>query len=1637
MLSHIVSQGGDANICIGNHNKAIMTTNQRSTDADATPPKSRLGSPQRKQRLAWVALIGVLLLGGYFRTLGLFSWDDPSYRLHPDERFMTDVASLGRVPSGLGQYLDSSLNPLNPRNNGKEFYVYGLLPQTLTRLAAVMLTPDSMLPAIVPEDHSANAAQIPNPELRVPKLLPLQAVLNPTGLNLTEYGEIHKVGRAWSALFDIGSLALVFLIARRLYGRRVGLLAALLLAGSVLPIQLAHFFTVDAITAFFTLLTVYWAVRLAQGGGPANYIPLGLSIGIAMACRVTMASLALLAALVAAQRIWHSVRGRSNAPAPPNEDPRPAPSSLLPAFAAQFTWLALAGVVAFLAFRMLQPDAFLGTSAGTPQPADQPPTSLDRLLQGRGFFDIRPDPRFVANYRSISEQFSGEADWPPSQQWTGRPRFLFALQNMVIWGMGIPLGLMAWAGWALAGWQIVRRRVLAHLIPWAWITFYFGWQGGQAFMTMRYYSMLYGLLIIFAAWLLVKLWDRRPTLRHSSGQATDDRQLAFRPNWRRWSLVVGRWSLVVVVLGTFCWAYAFTRIYTQPHSRIAASRWIYANIPAGAAITSESWDDGLPLDLDGYSHDRYIGIQTYPYAEDDESKYIGSVDKDGKRVPGLFDQLDQADYVILTSNRVYGSATRLPMRYPALTRYYHYLFSGELGFAQVADITSYPALFGIAIPDQSAEEAFTVYDHPRVLIFKKNAAYSRANTERLIAGDVAWDEVYKLPTIRASKVPTALRLTEAQWPGYRAAGTWAALFNPASLSNQVPVLAWLLALELIGLAVFPLLFHMLPELPDRGFALAKTLALLLVAYAAWLLGSLHLLAFTPGSVWLCAGLLIAAGAVVGWRARRELLAFVRRRFVALIVAEEVFLLAWLGFVLIRALNPDLWHPARSGEKPIDLAFLTAVLKSPAFPPYDPWFAGGYINYHYFGFVFVGALIHLTGIVPTIAYNLAVPTLFALTALGAWGVGYNLVAPKPFDDRPFDTAQDRRPTLRRRSGQATDDQQQKGSAGRWSVIVGRIERRAIVAGGIAVVFVVLAGNLMNALFFLGDYAAQNARRPEWIYWDAVHIDRLAQRANTINEFPFFTFLYGDLQPHMIALPLALAALGLMVALVRRTTNDEGRKRWRALVIRPSSLVLLALVIGALRATNGWDYPTYLAMSVATLGLVALARHRRGATRRSALAFWVVSSLGLLTLSNVLFLPFTQHFAAVGGVRLWLETGTSATELLKINGLWLFLLLSAGLLLYRRRRRRAAKSCGSTESTATGLIAGACLLLVLAVVLDGSALLILAPLAAATAWLGISRLLATRVAHGPPAAGRPPAWSAGISSSTQLLILWVLTALLVMLTSEILVGPDDVGRQNTVLNLGMQSWVLLASASAPAIVWLWRANAVQGRHSARRARFVLGGVWRAMALLLIAAALVYPISATPARVADRFDARTGPTLDGMAFMRTGLWAENGRQFPLAEDAEAIDWMHTHIDGTPIVLEAQTDPYRWAGRVAAYTGLPTLLGWPWHEYQQRGIALASRAIGSRERLIKRLYTVASPGEILHDLQLYGVEYVYIGQLERALYPAAGLARFDALAQSGKLQVVYQRGTTLIYRVAPAGHPPAVLTTSLPVDVPSSSAQ
>ena len=124
---------------------------------------------------------------------------------------------------------------------------------------------------------------------------------------------------------------------------------------------------------------------------------------------------------------------------------------------------------------------------------------------------------------------------------------------------------------------------------------------------------------------------------------------------------------------------------------------------------------------------------------------------------------------------------------------------------------------------------------------------------------------------------------------------------------------------------------------------------------------------------------------------KELEQYLRENWKYILVVEGIALAFFLVDIGIRLGNPDLWHPFKGGEKPMDFSYFNAVLKSTSFPPFDPWYAGGYLNYYYYGFVFVGTLVKLLGIVPSIAYNLILPTVFTLIALGGFSIGYNLIA----------------------------------------------------------------------------------------------------------------------------------------------------------------------------------------------------------------------------------------------------------------------------------------------------------------------------------------------------------------------------------------------------------------------------------------------------------------------------------------------------------------------------------------------------------------------------------------------------------------------------------------------------------------------
>jgi uncharacterized membrane protein len=258
------------------------------------------------------------------------------------------------------------------------------------------------------------------------------------------------------------------------------------------------------------------------------------------------------------------------------------------------------------------------------------------------------------------------------------------------------------------------------------------------------------------------------------------------------------------------------------------------------------------------------------------------------------------------------------------------------------------------------------------------------------------------------------------------------------------------------------------------------------------------------------------------------------------------------------------------------------------------------------------------------------------------------------------------------------------------------------------------------------------------------------------------------------------------------------------------------------------------------------------------------------------------------------------------------------------------------------------------------------------------------------------------------LLLFTGVLILLGVEVFflrdfLGGGDYYRMNTLFKFYTQVWVILGIAAAYLIVYLW--ERVAGRNT-------LGKIWQAGMMLLITAALVYPVMGTPSRVRDRFAFSPAfGTLDGMAYMTTGefVWPQDN-SIVLEYDYQAIRWLQTHVTGTPVLAEAKIGYYREGGmRVASYTGLPMPLG-GLHQNEQHW----PDEVGQRDELYREFWDTPDPARAWDLIQQLNISYIYIGQLERSTYTVPGsLVKLDALAAQGRLTIAYQNERTRIYQV------------------------
>jgi YYY domain-containing protein len=701
---------------------------------------------------------------------------------------------------------------------------------------------------------------------------------------------------------------------------------------------------------------------------------------------------------------------------------------------------------------------------------------------------------------------------------------------------------------------------------------------------------------------------------------------------------------------------------------------------------------------------------------------------------------------------------------------------------------------------------------------------------------------------------------------------------------------------------------------------------------------------------------------------------------------------------------------------MDFAYFNAVLRSVYFPPENPWFAGHYLNYYYYGYVIAAIPTKLLGILPTIAYNLILPSWFAMTGIGVFSIGYNTVA--GLRNSTYEVGL--KPAEKRLSF--------------WAKLFNKqrlIVNLPYLAGTLALIAVLFLGNLFEVRLlwkYLPDASVSGSSTSSPLehvgtfIGGAIHVltgqsrlpgdngrwyfeasrPILHQGPDTpIAEFPYFTFLFGDLHAHLLVMPIYALALGWILNLL---LWPNSRRKWTSQI---PGLIAAGLIFGSFRAAHTWDFPTFIGLAVLVI-LWDGWRNRTYSIKQTIQTtfFYLLAFLGVVL---AFYWPFTYWFKTeYASVQLWNGLRTPLIDYLFVFGLFLFVMIS---LLIRDLsptfKARYQHWVFDSKQQFPNVFRWRHLKWYLAILLAIFILVVL--------WLSDYQVLAFGI---PLLIGI--AYLIIIKRELSILqrVTWILfgIGLSITLFVEVFVLKGDGGRSNTVFRFYNQAWFIFGLATSLALIDLLTGP----QHRSRLAKYIWGFIF----VILVLFAASYPLIATNEKMTDRWpDIQNPPhTLDGATFMlgdttslNPAIYNDDNRLLNLSHDYAAILYMQDHISGSPVIVEGHTEEYRWGSRFSIYTGLPSVVGWSWHVRQHN--SLLDGAIV--EKLIADVNNFYNTGDIQAAKKFIienQVQYIVVGDLERGYYDGNGLNKFQDMVNQGILKMVFgdnSTNTTTIFEV------------------------
>ncbi len=715
-----------------------------------------------------------------------------------------------------------------------------------------------------------------------------------------------------------------------------------------------------------------------------------------------------------------------------------------------------------------------------------------------------------------------------------------------------------------------------------------------------------------------------------------------------------------------------------------------------------------------------------------------------------------------------------------------------------------------------------------------------------------------------------------------------------------------------GLGVIALPVVLLPckSLRDRGYAISKVLGALFITYGAWLASSLKIAPFGLVSILTSVAVLAVASAVLILLRRKEMTDLIIPRLRAIALTESLFIVLLALILLLIGFYPDI-EPGSEGM--MDIGILNSVSRTEYFPAKDVWMGGENMNYYYFGQVLAAAVSKLCGMTPVAFYNPAKGLVFALFWLSVFALGLSMTG------------------------------------------------RALY-GLLALFLVGIAGNLDALLQLLAFYS------PLSLDWFGA--SRIIP--GTINEFPFFSLLWGDLHAYVLSFPLFATSLNLLFCLNARLNPSQ---RDSAHAKTPYGLIgLLALCGGALLVTNAWDF---ISMSVVLFIVVVSMLPLLKGNVAVRIASFIKVAGPVLVGAIALFLPFITSVSQKRPIRL-VDTRTDFADFLVVFGILLGpILLEAIATIHRARVGQKAPLSGAGWVVPTFIIA-------CAFVAFGRPtwimILIIIPVAI------LEHFYVGRLWSGQ---GEAECGKGSVSRGNFFTIL-VISGALIAFSCEMFfvqdVYAERLARMNTVFKLYLHVWILWGVAAAYAM-WVARRHLIrQLTPFARRAA-------NALVIFCLGAGALYPMLAPISRTKLFSQPYT-------------LDAEREFRNKYPQDAAAAKWLRENIQGQVVIAEASASAYDWPGRIAAFTGHCAVIGWRWHEAGWRDEFSGPY---HRSYEMSRLFTTTDPEVARGILSEFGVQLIYHGEVERELYGDGGLETFESA-----LSTIYASDAVKVFDVS-----------------------